>query len=345
MKFIDEAKIIVRAGNGGNGCISFRREAHEPRGGPNGGNGGKGGDVILLAASGLSTLLDLKFKNRFEAQNGGHGMGKDMYGRGGKDVLLRVPLGTVVKDAGSGDLLADLTENGQQYVAARGGRGGRGNRSYMSATNRAPRQAQKGQPGEEKILLLELKVLADVGLIGRPNAGKSTLISRISAARPKIADYPFTTLTPVLGVVSCGERSFTVADIPGLIEGAHDGVGMGIRFLKHIERTRLFLHLLDLSDPEQPDPFKSFQGIELELNSYSPKFKKRKRWVVFTKIDLLKGSDKLKKAKALFTKKKIRTFAISAATGEGLKELIGALASELEKAAKASQRKRKSAVL
>lgn len=332
MKFIDEVKINVRAGHGGKGCVSFRREAHEPLGGPNGGNGGKGGDVIFVAASGLSTLLDLKFKNRFEAENGGHGKGKDMYGRGGKDVILRVPLGTVVKNFETGAVLADLTTAGQTYLAAKGGKGGRGNRSYMSATNRGPRQSQPGEPGEDKILKLELKVLADVGLVGRPNAGKSTLISRISAARPKIAEYPFTTLTPVLGVVSVGEEnSFTVADIPGLIEGAHEGVGMGIRFLKHIERTRLFLHLIDLSDPEQPNALKSFEGIEKELNSYSNKFKTRKRWVVFTKTDLLTGQDKLKKAKALFAKKKIKTFAISSATGEGLKELVSAVGIEIKK--------------
>ncbi len=332
MKFIDEAKIYLRAGDGGNGCVSFRREKYVPRGGPNGGNGGDGGNIILRADGGLSTLLDLHFKKHFRADRGVHGKGKDMHGRRGQDILVRVPVGTMVRDAESGDIVADLVKASQEYLAAKGGRGGRGNLSFVSSTNRVPRQAEDGKPGEERQLILELKLIADVGLIGRPNAGKSTLISRISAARPKIADYPFTTLTPMLGVVKSGEfRSFTVADIPGLIEGAHEGAGMGIRFLKHIERTRLFVHLLDLSDPQFPDPWESYQKIDQELNAFSKGFKKRQRWVVFTKIDLLPDRRAVKKAQAAFAKKKIKSFAISAVTGEGTGELIAALAKELIK--------------
>ena len=332
MKFIDEAKIFLHGGDGGNGCVSFRREKYVPRGGPNGGNGGDGGNIILQADSGLATLLDLQFKRHFRADRGQHGKGKEMDGRGGKDIVLRVPVGTTVRDADTGDVVADLIEAGQQYLAAKGGRGGRGNRSFLSATQRVPRQAEAGKPGEERTLILELKLLADVGLVGRPNAGKSTLISRISAARPKIADYPFTTLTPQLGVVKAGNyQSFTVADIPGLIEGAHLGAGMGIRFLKHIERTRLFIHLIDLNDPEFKDPLKSYQKIDAELNAYSPQFKKRKRWVVFTKVDLIQDPKQLKKAQAVFAKKKLKTFAISAVTGEGVTELVEALGKELLK--------------
>ncbi len=330
MKFIDEAKIFVRGGDGGDGCVSFRREKYVPRGGPNGGHGGAGGDVTLVTDPGLSTLLDFQYKKHFTAGRGVHGKGSEMDGRRGVEEVIRVPCGTVVRDVETGEILADLVSSGESFLAAKGGRGGRGNRAFASSRNRAPRRAEPGGPGEERHLLLELKLLADVGLIGRPNAGKSTLISRISAARPKIADYPFTTTSPVLGVVRAGPyRSFTVADIPGLIEGAHLGVGMGIRFLKHIERTKLFLHLLDLSDPQQASPFESYQGIEAELHAYSEKFKKRKRWVVFTKIDLLKGTDKLKKAKTLFAKKKIKTFAISAVTGEGIQELVRALGREM----------------
>jgi len=331
MKFIDEAKILVKAGDGGNGCISFRREKYVPRGGPNGGNGGKGGDVVLIADPGLSTLLDIQLKRNLMADRGAHGLGKDMHGRMGRDLVVRVPLGTVVRNEERTAVLADLTKIGERYVAAKGGDGGRGNMNFATSTNRAPRKATKGYPGEEKRLILELKLLADVGLVGRPNAGKSTLISRVSAARPKIADYPFTTLTPALGVVKWNpDNSFTMADIPGLIEGAHQGAGMGVRFLKHIERTRLFLHLLDMMDPEFKDPMKSYRMIDQELNAYSPKFKKRKRWVIFTKSDLLPDSKTLKKMKAAFAKKNIRTFTISAVTGEGVNDLVMALGKELQ---------------
>lgn len=331
MKFVDEAKIYAEGGGGGNGCVSFRREKYVPRGGPNGGNGGDGGSVILLADGGLSTLLDLQYKRHFRAERGTHGKGKDMHGRRGVDTVVRVPPGTLVRDAKTGDLLADLVRPGEDYLAARGGRGGRGNLAYVSSRNRAPRQFEEGRPGEERDLILELKLIADVGLIGRPNAGKSTLISRISAARPKIADYPFTTLTPQLGVVKAKEyQSFTVADIPGLIEGAHEGHGMGIRFLKHIERTLLFIHLIDLNDPENPDPWESYRKIDEELNAYSKQFKKRKRWVLFTKTELL-DPKKLKKAVTAFTKKKLKTFAVSAVTGAGLPEFVEALGKEVFK--------------
>ncbi|MFO1462910.1 MAG: GTPase ObgE [bacterium] len=329
MKFIDEVQITVRGGGGGDGCVSFRREKYVPRGGPDGGNGGDGGNVVFEADSGLLTLLDFRYRKIFEAQRGGHGLGANRYGRTGRDEVIRVPVGTVVKDPESDEVLADLIEPGQRYLAAQGGRGGRGNLSYVSSVNRAPRQRSLGKPGEERELKLELKLLADVGLIGRPNAGKSTLISRISAAKPKIADYPFTTLQPVLGVVKAGLRSFTVADIPGLIEGASQGAGMGIKFLRHIERTRVFLHLIDLSDPEYPDPWKSYQLIEKELLAYSPEFKKRKRWVVFSKIDLLTDPKVLKKAEQVFSAKKRKTFAVSAATGKGLDQLLQALAKEI----------------
>ncbi|MCP5468726.1 MAG: GTPase ObgE [Deltaproteobacteria bacterium] len=333
MKFLDEAKIYVQAGHGGPGCVSFRREAHVPRGGPDGGNGGDGGSVIIMTDEGLNTLYELKGKRHFRAKSGGNGMGKGMQGRRGADAIIRVPPGTLIRDAESGHLLADLTENHQSFIVAKGGLGGRGNLSYASSTNRAPRKAQSGLPGEEKMIQLELKLLADVGLIGRPNAGKSTLISAISAARPKIADYPFTTIQPQLGVVKLNNyKTFTVADIPGLIEGAHQGTGMGIQFLKHIERTRIFLHLIDLLDPEEPDPFISFDKIEHELKSYSEEFEKRTRWVVFTKGDLLQDEaekEKLREAREVFSKKAIPHWTISAHTRQGLTELIQALAKKL----------------
>lgn len=329
MKFIDEVHITVRGGGGGDGCVSFRREKYVPRGGPDGGNGGDGGAVIFQADPGLLTLLDFRYRKIFEGERGGHGQGANRYGRTGRDEVVRVPVGTVVKDPESGEVLADLIEPGQRYLAAKGGRGGRGNLSYVSSVNRAPRQSTPGKAGEERELTLELKLLADVGLIGRPNAGKSTLISRISAAKPKIADYPFTTLTPQLGVVKAGLKSFTVADIPGLIEGAHEGAGMGVKFLRHIERTRVFLHLIDLSDPEYPDPWKSYQMIDKELLAYSPEFKKRLRWVVFTKIDLLSDPKVLQKAEKAFAAKKLKTFALSAVTGKGVDKLLRALEKEI----------------
>lgn len=323
---------MVTGGRGGDGCVSFRREKYVPRGGPDGGNGGAGGDVILEVDPGQNTLMDLKGRRHFRAGHGQPGRSKGMHGRCGHPEIIKVPPGTLVKDAETGEVLADLVGEGDHYVAASGGRGGRGNLSFVSSTNRAPRQCQPGSAGVERSLVLELKLLADVGLIGRPNAGKSTLISKISAARPKVADYPFTTVQPQLGVVKMGNfKSFVVADIPGLIEGAASGAGMGIKFLRHIERTRIFLHLLDLSDPECEDPWEAFQSIEKELLRYSPAFGERTRWVVLTKADRFPDRETLRQVQDDFSARGIRCFIISAVTGEGVKELIQALGEEVWK--------------
>ncbi|MFO1518062.1 MAG: GTPase ObgE [bacterium] len=339
MRFIDEAEIFLKAGDGGNGCVSFRREAHEPRGGPDGGNGGDGGSVILLADPQLSTLADFRYRREFKAPRGDHGKGKDRYGRSGEDLVIHVPVGTLIKDE-EGDLIVDLSTANERYVIAKGGKGGMGNMHFATSTNRAPRKAQPGEAGEEKTILLELKLLADVGLIGKPNAGKSTLLSKISRARPKIADYPFTTLVPNLGVVEPfhGLRksdtkdapTFTVADIPGLIEGAHAGAGLGLQFLRHIERTQIFLHLIDISNPEE-DPWAAYEEIRAELKAYDAQFVKRTEWVVFTKIDLLPDPSIIQNYRKAFEKKKKRVFAISAATGEGIRELVTKLAEAVKK--------------
>ncbi len=339
MRFIDEAKIYLKAGDGGKGCVSFRREAHEPRGGPDGGDGGRGASVIFRTTPQLSTLADFRYRREFKAQRGEHGRGKDQYGKSGEDLIIQVPIGTLIKDEQSGEILADLSEANQEYVAAKGGKGGRGNIHFKSSTNRAPRRADPGEAGEERHVILELKLLADVSLIGKPNAGKSTLLSVITHARPKIADYPFTTLTPVLGVVEAlpGKEkgfkdfpSFTVADIPGLIEGAHTGAGLGHQFLKHIERTRVFLHLIDVSDLSQ-DPVSCYQEIRDELKAYNAAFMKRSEWIILTKIELVEDKKELQKIKKAFEKKKKNVFLISSATGEGLKELIQKLAEFLQK--------------
>ncbi|MBL7685971.1 MAG: GTPase ObgE [Deltaproteobacteria bacterium] len=326
MRFVDEAKILVKGGDGGNGCRSFRREAHEPHGGPDGGDGGKGGDIILLSDTQASTLADFRFRRSFEAARGEHGRGKDQNGKSGEDLIIKVPTGTLIKDEND-EVIIDLSTPGTSFVIAKGGRGGRGNIRFKSSVNRAPRRADPGEPGEEKAIHLELKLLADVGLIGKPNAGKSTFLSTISRARPKIADYPFTTLSPVLGVVQPFEfRSneedftFTVADIPGLIEGAHEGVGLGHQFLKHVERTKVFLHLIDASSEE--DPLKAYQEIRKELEAYDRSFKKRVEWVVLTKIDLLNDASALRKMIKKFEAKKKKVFAISSATRKGVQELI-----------------------
>lgn len=326
MKFIDEARILVKAGDGGHGCVSFRREKYVPRGGPNGGDGGRGGNITFQADSGLFTLLDFKYKRHFEAGRGEHGRGKDQYGHAGKDIVIRVPLGTSIKDEETGRILANFEKNGEEVIVAQGGRGGRGNMHFCTSTRQAPREAEDGTPGEERWILLELKLLADVGLIGFPNAGKSTLISSISAAKPKIADYPFTTKTPVLGVVSYKDKSFTVADLPGLIEGASEGVGLGVRFLKHIEKTRVFLHLIDLSDPTHPDPAKAYRAIRDELEAYNPEFLQRPELVVLTKCDLPDVRSLLPEAKKALKKaiksKKTKILEISAATHQGLEDLL-----------------------
>ena len=288
MKFVDEASIEVTAGRGGDGSASFRREKYIPKGGPDGGDGGRGGSIYLVADSGLNTLVDFRHAKHFKAKNGEPGRGKQMSGAGGEDVYIRVPLGTQVRDAETGELLGDMTQPDQQLRVVKGGQGGIGNVHFKSSTNRAPRQFTPGEPGEQRQLQLELKVLADVGLLGFPNAGKSTLISAISSARPKVADYPFTTLYPNLGVVRMdSDASFVVADIPGIISGAAEGVGLGIQFLKHLQRTALLLHLVDLAPLDQEDPADQVRKLEVELAAFSEELMNKPRWLVFTKVDAL----------------------------------------------------------
>ncbi len=317
--FFDEAKIHVKAGDGGNGAVAFRREKYVPRGGPAGGNGGDGGDVILEVDPQLNTLVHFQKQVHFRAGRGGHGKGKNQTGARGEDVIVYVPPGTVVRDATTGDLLADLTEPGQRVVVARGGRGGRGNASFASSTHQTPRLAERGAPGEERWLRLELKLLADVGLIGVPNAGKSTLLAAVSAARPKIADYPFTTLQPNLGVVSVNEYDFVLADLPGLIEGAHAGAGLGHQFLRHIERTRLLVHLLDGATD---DPLCHFDQINEELRLFNPALADRPQIVALNKIDLPNAREHWPQVKAAMQARELPVYAISAATGEGVRELM-----------------------
>jgi len=315
--FIDSAKIFVKAGDGGNGVVSFRREKFVPKGGPDGGDGGNGGSVILQADRNLSTLLDFRYKAHYKAEHGRHGQGARKTGLSGKDVLIKVPCGTVVKDAETGELLGDLTQHGETLVVAKGGRGGRGNVHFATPTNRAPRYAEPGQPGEARTLLLELKLLADVGLVGFPNAGKSTLISAISAARPKIADYPFTTLEPHLGIVPYREyQSFVVADLPGIIEGAAEGKGLGLRFLKHIERTKVLAIIIPCTSP---DPKHDYQVLTTELRKFSPSLLEKPKIVVISKMDI---------APEGFVAPRFRgtkVVKISAVTGEGLEALKDAL--------------------
>ncbi|MBT8038999.1 MAG: GTPase ObgE [Xanthomonadales bacterium] len=300
MKFVDEASIHVAAGNGGNGSASFRREKYVPFGGPDGGDGGRGGSVFLQGDSGLNTLVDFRHKRKYRAQNGQGGSGRNMTGRGGEDITIRVPLGTIIKDEETGDVLGEVTEQAQRILVARGGKGGLGNVHFKSSTNRAPRQTVPAEKGEQRQLELELKVLADVGLLGFPNAGKSTLISAVSAARPKVADYPFTTLYPNLGVVRIDvERSFVIADIPGLIEGAAEGTGLGIQFLKHLQRTRLLLHLVDLAPLAlDVDPVAQVRQLEQEMEKFDPSLMQMPRWLVFTKADLLTPQEASEKAEA-----------------------------------------------
>ncbi|MFA5073691.1 MAG: GTPase ObgE [Nitrospirota bacterium] len=328
--FIDRVKIFVQAGHGGKGCVSFRREAYVPRGGPNGGDGGKGGDVRILADRQLGTLIDLKYQQQYRARDGEHGRGKDQIGADADDVIIRVPVGTIIKDAETGTLIVDLDQDAMEYVLAKGGRGGKGNAFFKSATHQAPRFAQPGEPGEEQWFYLELKLLADIGLVGLPNAGKSTLISRISSAKPKIADYPFTTLSPVLGVVKPENRkSFVVADIPGLIENAHKGAGLGFEFLRHVERTSILLHLVDVSGMVPGDPVENLLKINTEIELYSPALKKKYMAVAGTKIDA--GDTSLVDRLAGFCREHaLPFFAISAVTGEGLKPLVDFLADKVE---------------
>ena len=331
MRFIDEAKIYVCSGNGGKGCVSFRREKHIPRGGPNGGDGGKGGDIVVIASKSHRTLLDLKFRQHHTAKRGEQGGSNNKTGRNSSDVEIIVPVGTIVKDIETGEVLADLTADRQRCVTARGGIGGRGNARFATSTNRAPRYAQEGEKGEERHIGLELKLLADVGIVGLPNAGKSTFISRVSAARPKIADYPFTTLTPNLGVVRYGDfDTFVIADIPGLIKGAHEGQGLGTKFLRHIERTTLLLHLIDISIDSHSSKWEDFNSLNNELTLFSALLAEKPQIVALNKIDLFAASDEVEKEIEIFKKHGIKLFPISAVTGEGVDALIKEIAKTLQ---------------
>lgn len=333
MKFVDQVRIYVKAGDGGNGCVAFRREKFIEKGGPSGGDGGHGGSVIFEADPQLTTLLDFRYQQHHRAPAGQHGMGSDCNGKNGDDLVLRVPVGTLLKVAGDedGEVLADLSEAGQRFVAAKGGRGGLGNMNFATSTRQAPRFAQDGKPGEEVTLVLELKLLADVGLLGYPNAGKSTFISRISRARPKIADYPFTTLVPNLGVVGYKDKlSFVVADIPGLIEGASEGQGLGHQFLRHVERCRVLVHLVDLSvGSEGRVPVKDFDTINRELKKYSPLLADKPQLVVANKLDLPDARDALPDFEAAMHRRGIRVLAMSGATGEGSQAVLDACAEVL----------------
>ncbi len=332
VKFIDEAKIYIKAGDGGRGCVSFRREKYVPRGGPNGGDGGNGGDIIMVARRNMSSLLDHRYQQHYRAKRGEHGRGKDQHGKNSEHLLIPVPMGTIVKDFETEEFLGDLTENNQELIVAKAGRGGKGNARFVSSTNQAPKEAEPGGEGEEKTLKLELKLLADVGLLGFPNAGKSTLISTISAARPKIADYPFTTLVPNLGVVSYGDgRTFVLADIPGLIEGAHEGAGLGIQFLRHIERTKILIHLLDLSPITNRDPIEDYVTMNRELKAYNEELSKTPQIVALNKIDITEAREELERIEKHFNALGIKTFPISSATGEGTKELVWEVAKQVEK--------------
>jgi GTP-binding protein len=333
--FIDEAKIRVKAGDGGNGCMAFRREKFVPRGGPSGGDGGKGGDVIMESSERHNTLVHFRFNPEHQAQRGRHGEGSNKTGRDGTDVLLKVPVGTIVYNDETGEKAFEFTAPDQRFAIARGGRGGRGNARFATSVHQAPREHEEGRPGEEHTYRLELKLLADVGLVGYPNVGKSTLISRISAARPKIADYPFTTLQPNLGVVAVGdaknEVSFVVADIPGLIEGAHTGAGLGTQFLRHIERTRLLVHLVDVSDSSgRDDVAKDVEVIQNELGSFGAHLEEKPMIMVASKIDVV-NKDKLAALKKYCKKKKLKLYEISAVTGKGIPELIHAMADALSR--------------
>lgn len=326
MKFVDEAEITVTAGKGGDGSASFRREKYIPRGGPDGGDGGRGGSVYLEGNSGLNTLADFRHQRSFKARNGEPGSGRQKSGKSGEDIYIRVPLGTIVADAETGEHIGDVTEDGQHLLVARGGKGGLGNVHFKSSTNRAPRRTVPGGTGEERELHLELKVLADVGLLGFPNAGKSTLISKVSAARPKIADYPFTTLHPNLGVVRIDvERSFVIADIPGLIEGAAEGQGLGIQFLKHLQRTRLLLHLVDLGPVAmEGDPVRQVRKLEEEMRRYDESLLEKPRWLVFTKIDLMAEDEAKKVAEATVSELDWTGpwYPVSSLSGKGLRRLV-----------------------
>ena len=331
MQFVDYVKIYVKAGDGGRGCVSFRREKYVPRGGPDGGDGGRGGHVIIRATDELNTLIDLRYQREYKAEKGQHGMGKKMHGKNGEDLIVPVPVGTVVRDAESKDIIIDLDRDDAQIIIAKSGRGGLGNSHFATPVRQAPRFSQPGEEGEERWLILELKLLADVGLIGLPNAGKSTLLSAISSARPKIADYPFTTLRPVLGVVKLEDyKSFVVADIPGLIEGAHRGVGLGFQFLRHIERTSVLLHLVDISEMGEGDPGENFEKISKELELYSPELVQKPQVAVGTKLDIAGAGERFERLENYCKTKGISFFPVSAATGSGIRNLLSYLSAKLE---------------
>jgi GTP-binding protein len=339
--FVDEAKILVKAGNGGNGCVAFRREKYVPRGGPSGGDGGHGGSIYLEANPNDNTLLRYRYNREFKADRGRHGEGSNCTGHSGEDMILQVPIGTLAYDAQTGETIADLAVPGQRVLIAQGGRGGRGNQNFAKPWHQAPREHEDGFPGEERHLRLELKLLADVGLVGFPNAGKSTLISVISAARPKIANYPFTTLEPNLGVVNADGgtgghgtelgRTFVVADLPGLIEGAHLGAGLGIRFLRHVERTRLIAHLIDTSDSNVDDPVHSFQVINGELEAFSPSLVQKPMIIVATKLDATTDRTRLEELQDFCKQRNLEFHSISAVAGDGVKELVRSIADALDK--------------
>jgi GTPase len=329
--FIDEVRIRVKAGDGGNGCLAFRREKFVPRGGPSGGDGGRGGDVVFVASEHHNTLLHFRFNPEHEAQRGRHGEGSNRTGREGASIDVPVPVGTIVYDDNTGEQLHDFTQAGERFIIARGGRGGRGNQHFATSTHQAPTEHEPGHPGEEKRLRLELKLLADVGLVGFPNAGKSTLISRLSAARPKIADYPFTTLEPNLGVVSVGDETFVVADIPGLIEGAHLGHGLGVQFLRHIERTRLLVHLVDVSEATGRDPAEDFRIVMEELESFSPDLIRKPMFVVASKVDVAQDPGRIEELRALAAAQHLPFYEISSVTGQGIEGLKYNLAQFLSK--------------
>ena len=337
MKFIDEVKIFVKSGDGGKGCVSFRREKFIPKGGPDGGDGGKGGDVILEASARLSTLLDLQYQQHYLAKRGEHGKGKNQHGKDAPDLIITVPVGTLVKDEDN-TVIKDIALERERLTVAKGGKGGRGNARFATSTNRAPRYTQDGEAGTGKWLKLELKLLADVGIIGIPNTGKSTLISKVSAAKPKIAEYPFTTLIPTLGVVRYGDyKSFVIADIPGLIKGANLGVGLGTRFLRHIEKTSLLLHLIDISESNHRDPIDDFNTINNELALYSPSLAEKPQIIAINKMDLSESKDNFPMVKERFERLGIEIFPISAITGKGVNPLIDHIVKRLSTVKEESQ--------
>jgi GTP-binding protein len=329
MKFLDEAKVYIRSGDGGNGCVSFRREKFIEYGGPNGGDGGKGGDVVAEAVNGLNTLIDYRYQQHFTAKNGQAGMGKDRHGANGGDVMLKVPVGTQIYEEDGETLIADFTEPGQRTVLARGGNGGFGNAHFKSSTNRAPRRANPGQPGEEQTIRLRLKLIADAGIVGLPNAGKSTFLAAVSAAKPKIADYPFTTLNPQLGVVDVDGREFVLADIPGLIEGAHEGVGLGDRFLGHVERCRVLLHLVDGTDGHADEAYKT---VRAELSAYGEGLDEKPEVVALSKADAMSADDIKQQLARLKRAAKKTPLVVSAVSGEGVKEVLRTLMKIIEDA-------------